>query len=376
MLASTALFFSSLHALTPVLPLYVAHLGGDPSSIGWLVGAFSVSALLARPYATQLSENVGRRTAFLAGAAVFALAPALYILAASLPLLFALRLFHGVGIALFVVGAWALVADLIPPARRGEGMGYFSLSLLIGMALMPPLVVALLPRIGFAGTFLVASLCAVASLACGYPVAQARRARNVTKAPGMLATARHRWLLVLTIALITGALTLGAIQSFLPLFAVQRGVENVGVFFSVYAIATLGARAIVGPLSDRVGRMEVLIPAQVLVAATMFVLARAGSTFDLVVVAVLYAFSFGTILPVVTTIVVDRAPDEARGAALSVSTASFDLGIGAGALTLGAVSAALGYPAMFEITGIVSLAGAALLVWDHRTQAKARQAPR
>jgi predicted MFS family arabinose efflux permease len=121
--------------------------------------------------------------------------------------------------------------------------------------------------------------------------------------------------------------------------------------------------------------MQVLVPAQVLVAFTMIVLARMQSSFDMILVALLYAFSFGTILPIVTAVVVDRATDEERGPALSVATASFDLGIGLGAVTLGGVSAALGYSGMFQLTGLAALLGAALLVWDWRAtkQSKAKR---
>lgn len=365
-------FFSSLHTLTPVLPLYAVSLGADTSAVGWLVGAFSVTALLARPYVTNASERIGRRPMYLAGALIFTVAPLSYIVARSIPLLLAARALHGLGITLFLVSAWALVADLIPPSRRGEGMGYYSLTFLVGMAVAPPIAVPLLPLVGFEGIFVGASVLAAVSLALSLMVPERKRERAYARLPSFLALARYRWLLIPTIALIGGALTLGVIQSFLPLYIAERDAGNVGVFFSIYAVATLVSRALIGPLSDRVGRIQVLIPAQMLVAVTMVLLGRIESERDLMVVAVLYAVSFGTLLPIVTAIVVDRAPDDVRGAALSVATASFDLGIGLGAVGLGWVGAVFGYARMYELTGLFTLAGAALLVWDQRTRSSGR----
>ncbi|MHB9092168.1 MAG: MFS transporter, partial [Chloroflexota bacterium] len=218
LLAATALFFLSLHAITPILPLYGVAVGADTSTVGWLVGAFSISALLARPYAGSLGERLGRKPLFIAGALIFTLAPLLYIWARSVPLLIAVRMVHGTGIALFVVGAYVLVADLVPPSRRGEGMGYYSLTTLLGMAVAPPLAVPMLAVVGFEGIFIASSIAGASSLLLGLLVPDARPTVHYGPPPGFLAVARYRFVLIPSLALVGGTMSFGAIQSFLPLY--------------------------------------------------------------------------------------------------------------------------------------------------------------
>lgn len=367
MLVSTALLFGSMHLLTPVLPLFALSVGAEPTAVGWLVGAFSASALATRPYAGSASDRLGRRPVFLIGTAVFTVSALLYLAAESIATLLAVRVIQGAGLALFVAGAYALVADIVPPRRRGEGLGLYSLALLLGMAVAPPLAVPLQDSLGFDGLFLIAAVSAAGSFIVALTVEERRQPRRRAGGVGFLGIAKQRWLLIPSLALVSGAVTFGAILSYLPLFTAEREAGNVGVFFSVYAVGTLLTRWPIGRLSDKVGRLQVMVPGLLILFLTMLLLSRLSSQTELVVVALLYSISFGSLLPIVTAMVVDRAPDEVRGVALSVSTASFDLGIGLGSVAFGLVGSAVGYANMYLAAGLVCILGAGqLALWDPR----------
>jgi MFS family permease len=66
----------------------------------------------------------------------------------------AIRAFHGLSIAAFVVAYSALVLDLAPPANRGELLGYMTLVNPIGLALGPALGGFLYEATGFTTAFL------------------------------------------------------------------------------------------------------------------------------------------------------------------------------------------------------------------------------
>src|ERR671918_771306 len=100
-LASLA-YFTADGVLIPTVPLYVeGPLGGGDVAVGFSVGAFSVTALLLRPWAGRLGDRRGRRLLMVFGGALVALSVAGYLLARSVPLLVALRLVTGVGEAFF-----------------------------------------------------------------------------------------------------------------------------------------------------------------------------------------------------------------------------------------------------------------------------------
>ena len=71
------------------------------------------------------------------GTAICLLAMGSYLFASTIFLLLAVRILHGAGFGITTTTYGTVVSDLIPSARRGEGMGYFGLSGTLAMALGP-----------------------------------------------------------------------------------------------------------------------------------------------------------------------------------------------------------------------------------------------
>ena len=132
---------------------------GFESSI-FVLGAF-ISQLLAGRYV----ESYGRRKLLLGGLTVFFLTSLLYFPANSLALTMIVRLLHG--LAFGVVGTANITAamDLVPPHRRGEGSGYFSLSNATAAAVGPFLSLFILRHADFDFIFLSGLLLALAAFA-------------------------------------------------------------------------------------------------------------------------------------------------------------------------------------------------------------------
>ncbi len=56
--------------------------------------------------------------------------------------------------------------------------------------------------------------------------------------------------------------TWGTVNAFVPLYAPGLGLGNPGVYFVLQGIGVLSLRMVAGGLSDRFGRMQVLVPAR------------------------------------------------------------------------------------------------------------------
>ncbi len=79
--------------------------------------------MLTRPLAGALADRWGRKPVLVLGAALLCGGPPLYAFVSSVPLLLGVRAVHGVGLGLFSTAYPALIADLLPPGRYGEGLG-------------------------------------------------------------------------------------------------------------------------------------------------------------------------------------------------------------------------------------------------------------
>jgi len=359
-MASTFLFFFSMNLLITPLPLYIKEVGGGPSQIGLVMGMSALTALFSRPLVGRLVDTWGRKPMMMIGSAIFILGPLFYILARSVPSLSLVRMFCGMGIAAFTTAYATLASELVPPPRRGEALGLATVAPPLSIMLAPPLGGALLPRLDFSLLFLVSAVVATLSLLVAVPIRETARTANPQKAPGFLDTLSERCVWVPCLLTLAVGLTYGSLFNFLPLFGVERGIANVGLFFTAYGLITITTQMSLGRLSDRVGRITVIIPGTVLLALALAGLKVVGGVELLIVVAILYGLGLSGMWTAMMALVVDGAPLEVRGTAIGLLYASFDLGIGLGGVAIGPVAGTIGYGGMYLLLGLIALAGVAV----------------
>jgi MFS family permease len=354
--------FTSMYLLLATLPLYVVAIGGTVSDAGIVLACFTLTAVIVRPWIGRLSDRRSKKAIMLAGAVVLAASSLLYEPVHSVPLLMAVRVFHGIGWAAFGTAASALAADLAPVSRRGEAMGYFGVGMNVAMAIGPALGVFLVGRTGYGALFLTAMVLSAAAALTTLGIADPGRK------PGHAAVQRGWRSFILPSALFpsavlfTNALTYASVVALLPLYAEQAKLGNAGLFFTVFSVVVLVLRGPLGRLSDRRGRVAVVAPGLLFTFVALLVLSRAESMAALLVVAVLYAIGVGAAQPTLMAMTVDRAKPQERGAAMGTFTTAMDLGIGIGSIVWGVTAEAFGFPTMYVAASLMGLVGVALLL--------------
>lgn len=363
------LSFLGFQMLSPTLPLYVRELGGNDIIVGWVVGSFTFSALLIRPYAGHAVDMRGRKPILLAGTALLAISAAAFAWVGQLLLLLLLRVIQGVSWGLATTASGTVATDLIPPRRRGEGMGYFSLSSNLAMTFGPALGLTIVGLHHFDSLFACsAALCLTSLLLAGCikmnPVPGLGQRHAATAAEEHKKT--PRWDLFEKAALLPTGLTLliavtfGSISSFLPLYATQKGVDGIQWYFVVFAVIMMLTRPLTGKLYDRKGHRAIFVPGAVLVIAAMTLLSGMHSTMTLLLAAVLYGAGFGAIQSAMQAWAVENVPPTRRGMANATFFSGFDLGIGFGAILFGFIAQTIGYGNLYLVAIIpvvLSIAG-------------------
>ena len=364
----TFLFAGSMFLLFAVLPVFVVEeLHGADSQVGLIMGAFALSALLVRPMTGRLVDQWSRKTLLSIGALIYCLAPALYTQAESVPVMLGLRLFHGLGIAAYTTAAGVIVADLAPSSRRGEGMGYYGMSLNLAMTIGPALGVMLIGYIGYNALFWLCAALALGSLVLSQLIQEPACAPQA-------GPPSRQW--VSRTALFPGFIavcmtfTFGAVVSFLPLFVKASNLGNPGIYFSVYSIVVVVSRPFAGRLSDRFGRAAVIVPGLGCLAVAMITLAFSSTLPGILIAAALQGLGFGGVQPSIMALVVDRSPTHERGAALATLMGAFDVGVGLSSIALGAVLEYTDFTVMFLCAGGVALVGAIGAAWGTRERSQ------
>ncbi|MCW5653429.1 MAG: MFS transporter [Hydrogenophaga sp.] len=137
------------------LPTLAEAFGASFQQVQWVVLAYLLAITTLIVSAGRLGDLVGRKRLLLAGIALFTLASALCSLAPTLGLLVAARAAQGLGAALMMALTMASVADAVPKARAGSGMGLLGTMSAVGTALGPTLGGILIAGHGWQLMFLV-----------------------------------------------------------------------------------------------------------------------------------------------------------------------------------------------------------------------------
>ncbi|MBE3570455.1 MAG: MFS transporter [Bacillales bacterium] len=335
--------FLSFQMTLPTIPLFVKHLGGNDQLIGLVVGIFTFSALLIRPIAGHVLETRGRRFVYLLGLAIFTFSLGSYALATSILFLFMMRVIQGIGWAYSTTASGTIATDIIPPHRRGEGMGYFGLSGNLALAIGPSLGLALTKVLTFEELFLICTGLALAAMLFSTQI----RYKKVE--PEKNDPVRLKWdfyektALKPSLLLFFITVTFGGIATFLPLYSAQKGVTGIQWYFLIYALSLMATRTFAGRLYDKKGHKAVFIPGTALIISAMILLSWLPNSWTLYLAAVLYGFGFGTIQPALQAWATENAPKNRKGMANATFFSFFDLGVGLGAMVFGQIGHSFGY---------------------------------
>ena len=353
-------FFLAHHLTRPILPLYLVSFGASSTVIGAVMAVFTITATVMRIPVGLLIDRIGRKPFLIAGVALFAAGNFGYMWAPSILLMLPFRMLHGIGWSGCTTAVATLAADIAPPKRRGELIGYAAMASSLGGAIGPVAGFALLQRFEFSGVFLGAATLLFVSLILGAFVREPEHPpRNNWR--------ELKWIDLLVIpetllpAVAVAFLSFGhgGILTFLPIHALKLGLENPGLWFGLYALCLLLSRPVAGPLSDRISRRAVIIPGLILNLLGIGILALASSPAWLMAAAVVGGLGTGAAQPALMTVAVDQTSAQRRGQSMAQYQCFYDLGIGLGSLTLGAFLDLVdqNFSLMYAATAVLALIG-------------------
>jgi len=357
---ATLFFYLSFYLILPVMPLFVAAMGGTSFQIGLIIGLFAFVAMVLRPPAGWIIDTRGCRVVLLVGMLVFLLASLGYTVANSVAAVLTLRLFHGVGMGLFPTAATVVVAEVTPPERRGEAMGWFGIANSVGLIVGPAAGMALSGWLGYPALFLMAAGVAALGLLCililpevGPALAKSvrlPRPQDFYSRPALLPSAIVLFLY----------LPYGAMVAFIPIIATSRGLENAGTYYTVFALAMLAVRAKAGKISDLRGRATVVIPGLLATGGAFAVLGLTSGWIWVLVGAVIFGLGFGSAQPALMALTADRARIEERGKAMGTFYVAWELGIMSGSTGAGLLLGVVDFPLMLLASSLIPVAGTLL----------------
>lgn len=367
--------FMSFQMLIPTMPPYMKAMGGTETQIGLVTALFSIGAILSRPYIGHLLEFNKRKWLVIGGAVSLFFVTLLYPLTQIIVLFLLLRLLHGLAWGLSTTVNGTAAVDIVPRERIGEGMGYFGLSITIGMIVAPSLGIFLYQTYSFQVMISVSVILgAIAVLLFSItkfttPKSVAEKKKEQIKFSFLSSLyEKDCWFPVLVTFCNTFAY--GSIVTFIVIFAEERAIEGIFLFYLFNALCATIVRPFTGRWFDMKGPWPLILTCSIFAFIGMWILVYSGSNFSIGLAGAIFGLGYGSMMPAFQAWVVSKTTPERSGVANGMFYSSIDLGIGLSAIVLSFVYKFAQTATLFKISSFLFLLVFALTLIDYKQSKK------
>jgi len=326
----------SFYILIPTLPLYIVNVLKEPkSSVGITLASFTIASLIIRLFAGFALDAHGRKFIYITSFLLFCLIFGFYPFASSIVFLVIIRFIHGFTWGITGTAGSTVAVDLIPPKKRGEGIGFYGLSMTLAMSIGPMIGLFICNDGNYTRMFITATSIAIAGFFLITLIHFPKFNRPEKRKSLKLHTLIEKSSLPASLNTLIIMIPYGAIISFITLYGREIGINNAGPFFMVFAIGIGLTRIYSGKIFDKSGPRTLSISGILLLVLGFLILATIRSYIGFHISAIILGFGFGTLMPLSQAMVNSLVEAHQRGAANSTLFTAFDVGIGTGMILIG-----------------------------------------
>jgi MFS family permease len=379
------MFMASFGMIMPELPGYLTLMGAG-HLLGYIIGLFTLGALVSRFFSGKIADRAGRRVVMIIGTTVTAIAGFIYVLVGYIHnssdfdiesgmlgvwLFLGLRFFHGLSTGFRPAGSSALLTDIVPVDRRGEALGYLGVAGNAGMAGGPAIGSLLAVEWGYDSMFICSSLIGIAALLLTLRLPETlpnsrpikRSDLNIFKGKNF---ERAAWPAALS--LLPVACAFGVFLTITPDFVEDLGYKYKGLFNTIIVIASILMRFVAGKASDKYGREPILAIGGVLLFIGMGILSYSTTQLAAAIGGVIYGLSIGINMPTIFAWTADLAPKGKIALAIGTTLVALEIGIGFGAFVSGSLFSSdfSWLPWLYRFCAISGMIMAIVLIYSKR----------
>ncbi len=349
LLMSVAFYF-----LIPTLPIFLTEVLHAPKSkVGVIFASYTLAALIIRPFAGYAVDGFGRSTIYLIAFFIFSLLFGVFAAVATLTQMLILRFAHGLAWGVTTTSSSTAIVDIIPAHRRGEGLGYYGISMTIALAIGPFLGTIIAGKNNFETMFIIAAIISLIGFIMAamvkFPAFSTSKEKKRFEWSKLYETSSFAVSLIILLVCVS----YGGVVIFISLYAKEINVDNSGIFFLVYAAGLALTRLISGKIFDKHGPKLLTLAGMIFLITGLFVLSFIKNYNGFLTSALLIGAGFGIVFPTFQAMVNHIVDIKKRGVANSTFFTAVDLGIGLGSIISGFISDLFSLTVTFIICAII-----------------------
>jgi MFS family permease len=353
----TFLVFSNT-AFFYMYPIYLSDLDVSKTTIGLIMGIYSVASLVVRPLAGKSIDRVGEKPVLTSGLFLILVCSLLYHFVPGITsATYILRILHGVGFSAFIAAAFSTIAKFTPREIRGRAFAYNNAVILVAFGSVPLAGEHLMnafghPAIfhgGAATTFLAFSL-----------LLFTRKWERISSEDGTktsyIEILKDRSFFFVLVAMILFVDAQATVLNYFPLYAKSIGISR-GLFSGLAVGLAVAIRLFGGIILDRYSKLLIIRICFVLFGFGIISFYKLDSVLFYVLSIILYGTGLGFIFPALNALGAEQGSLDQEAGMMSILTMAIDGGFILGSIFSGGLSDMIGLSNTFIFAGVVSLLG-------------------
>ena len=339
-------------------------------SIGGLAaGIFIIGMLAGRLGSGRIIDHLQPKKVLLYGVIFSIITIALYFTITSLWILMLIRFIHGIAFGFSSTATGTISSRIIPENRKGEGIGYYGLSVTLASAIGPFIGLVFNNHLGFKSIFAISLLSILIAFVLSIFIKRLPVLNHNLEAKdqpsGMHAYLQKEALPISLVVILIGV-AYSSVLSFLSIYSEKINlVTTSSFFFIVFAIVTFITRPFTGKIYDNYGENKVMYPVLLSFTFGLIILGFTHTSIILLIAAAFIGFGYGTIVPTAQAIAIQQSPANKMGLATSTFYIFADFGADMGPFILGIIIPFIGYRQLYMAMGMLVIIALILYYYVH-----------
>lgn len=344
--------------------------GATSTEAGLAAGIYVIGGLISRVTLGKYVEMVGRKRMLFLGLTIALVMSVTYFFVSSMAVLYVVRFLHGTAYGISSTCTNDIIARILPQSRRGEGLGYFLLSVTIATAIGPFLGMGFGQDGNYTAVFTVGLVMySVALVLALFLKVPEETLTEEQKAEARSFDLKHLFqfsAVPLAITCMVFYFAYSGVLSFISSYAEAIDLVDAAMYFYLaVAVGTLISRLTTGKIYDSRGPNVVMFPAYVAFFIGMVAFSQATSAVVLLCAGFVIGYGVSIVYTINQAIVVSKSPARRYGVTTSTFAAIVDLGSGLGPSVMGMILAFAGYREMYLICAFISLVSLVMYWFIH-----------
>jgi len=359
----TLIAVMGIASLTPAFPKISVALNLNETQVGLLISAFTFPGIFLTPIAGIIADHWGRKKVLVPSLLIFAIAGFTIFFIHNFKILIVLRILQGVGAAPLGSLSTTLIGDFYKGKNRPAAMGYKASVLSLSTAFYP-LIGGALAGFAWYYPFVLPLLAIPVGLFVIFGLKEPEFEKSSNFKQYLKAISKNIFkkevLAIFILSVLTFIILYGAFLTYLPFLLDKKfdlSASKIGMFFSLSSITSAILATQLGKLNNKFGSLALLKTAFFLYLAVCLALPNINNLYIFIIPILFFGIAQALNIPSLQTTLTNLAPDNQRGAFMSINGMVLRIGQTLGPLVIG-IGFMLGkLPGVFYLASFVAILG-------------------